>query len=157
EPAEPSRRELVELVRGLGAALSADKDEELQLLERRCLDLNRDLALFAQRDPRLIQWAEARGGHLFLHASPVDIAQDLQDRLYEKIGPIVFTSATLAVGGRLDYIERRIGLADDTGPLYPLSDAVLASPFDYEENAALYLPEKMPDPQDPSFPEAVAD
>jgi ATP-dependent DNA helicase DinG len=34
---------------------------------------------------------------------------------------------------------------------------VLPSPFDYEENAALYLPEAMPDPQDPSFPEAVAD
>ena len=157
EPAEPVRKELVELVRSLGAALSEKEDEELQLLERRCLSLSADLGLFAEKDPTRIHWAESRAGHLFLHASPVDISAYLQDKLYEKIGPVVFTSATLAVGGRLDYIEQRVGLADESGPLYPLSDAVLASPFDYEEHAALYLPGKMPDPQDPSFPEAVAD
>jgi ATP-dependent DNA helicase DinG len=35
--------------------------------------------------------------------------------------------------------------------------AVLPSPFDYEKHAALYLPKSMPDPQDPSFPGAVAE
>jgi len=33
----------------------------------------------------------------------------------------------------------------------------LASPFDYETHAALYLPKQMPDPQDPAFVQAVAD
>jgi ATP-dependent DNA helicase DinG len=80
----------------------------------------------------------------------------LQDKLYDRIGPVVFTSATLAVGGGLEYFERRVGLKDDSGPLFPLHDAVLASPFDYERNAALYLPQLMPDPQDPTFPDAVA-
>ena len=167
DPAEPQRLALAELVRALGAALSG-QDEELDLLERRCLALNADLGLFAAareearapgKSPRtdLVHWAEARAGHLFLHASPVDVAAILQDRLYEKIGPIVFTSATLAVSGGLDYFEKRVGLRDDTGSLYPLDDRVLASPFDYQRNAALYLPQQMPDPQDPSFPEAVAD
>ena len=158
QPAEPQRLELAEMVRALGAALS-EQDEELSLLERRCLALNADLGLFSasQQDARLVHWAEARAGHLFLHASPIDVASILQDKLYEKIGPIVFTSATLAVGGGLDYFEKRIGLKDDTGSLYPLDDRVLASPFDYQTHAALYLPEQMPDPQDPSFPEAVAD
>jgi ATP-dependent DNA helicase DinG len=167
-PAEPQRQDLVEMVRALGAALSG-QDEELSLLERRCLSLNADLGLFsASHDPAptsegrgngagLVHWAEARAGHLFLYASPIDVASILQDRLYDKIGPIVFTSATLAVGGQLEYFERRIGLKDDTGPLFPLEDAVLESPFDYQTNAALYLPQAMPDPQDPSFPEAVAD
>ena len=157
QPAEPQRLELAEMVRALGAALS-DQDEELQLLERRCTALNADLGLFStsQQDARLVHWAEARAGHLFLHASPIDVASILQDKLYEKIGPVVFTSATLAVGGGLDYFEKRIGLKDDSGSLYPLDDRVLASPFDYETHAALYLPEAMPDPQDPSFPEAVA-
>jgi ATP-dependent DNA helicase DinG len=167
-PAEPLRQDLVELVRGLGAALS-EQDEELSLLERRCLSLNVDLGLFAashdaaptsedrSNGSGLVHWAEARAGHLFLYASPIDVASILQDRLYDKIGPIVYTSATLAVGGQLDYFERRIGLKDDSGPLFPLEDAVLESPFDYQTNAALYLPEAMPDPQDPSFPEAVAD
>jgi ATP-dependent DNA helicase DinG len=157
-PAEEERRKLLELTRALGAALSAGADDELSLLERRCLSLGADLALFAEseRTPDLIHWGESRAGHLFLHASPIDVAGILQDKLYDRIGPVVFTSATLAVAGELGYFAQRIGLSDESGPLFPLESSVLASPFDYQANAALYLPGKMPDPQDPSFAEAVA-
>ncbi|HEY4886048.1 MAG TPA: ATP-dependent DNA helicase [Myxococcales bacterium] len=157
-PAEGERQKLAELTRALGAALSGAGDEELALLERRCLALGADLALFSesQRRPDLIHWAESRGGHLFLHASPIDVAGLLQEKLYDRVGPVVFTSATLAVGGQLEYFARRMGLVDDSGPLFPLQTEVLASPFDYQSNAALYLPRDMPDPQDPAFPEAVA-
>jgi ATP-dependent DNA helicase DinG len=156
---ETQRQELVELLRGLGAALSGEGlSDELQLLERRAGLIAADLALFGPgRGPDLlVRWAEARAGHLSLHASPLEVASLLQDRLYERIGPIVFTSATLAVSRDLSYFERRIGLTDADGPLYPTSEALLASPFDYEKNAALYLPQEMPDPQDPEFAEAVA-
>lgn len=158
EPAEPQRRKLLDLVSALGAALSGHDDDESELLERRCLSLAADLELFksAGRDSSLIHWGESRAGHLFLHASPIDVASILQDRLYDRIGPVVFTSATLAVGGALDYFERRVGLSDDSGPLFPLESRVLASPFDYEKHAALYLPKTMPEPQDPRFAEAVA-
>ena len=157
-PAEAERSKLAELVRALGAAVSGSGDEELALIERRCLALGADLDLFSasERRPDLIHWAESRGGHLFLHASPIDVAGLLQDRLYDRIGPVVFTSATLAVAGQLEYFARRIGLSDDSGPLFPLESHVLPSPFDYESNAALYLPREMPDPQDAGFPEAVA-
>ena len=157
EPAEKERLALAEAVRSLGASLSG-QDEDLSLLERRCSALAEDLGLFAgrQNQPDLIHWAEARLGHLYLHASPVDVAKILQDKLYDRIGPVVFTSATLAVSGGLEYFERRVGLRDAEGPLFPVDDAVLASPFDYQTNAALYLPKAMPDPQDPAFVEAVA-
>jgi ATP-dependent DNA helicase DinG len=155
-PAEKERRELAEMVRALGSSLAGSEDEQISLLERRCIALGADLELFTRSDPALIQWAETRAGHVFLHASPIDVSAILQAKLYDRIGPVVFTSATLAVGGTLDYFERRIGLRDDSGPLFPLDSAVLASPFDYEKNAALYLPQQMPDPSDPSFPEAVA-
>jgi ATP-dependent DNA helicase DinG len=159
QPAETERLKLAELARALGAALSTAEDEELSLLERRCLTLGADLALFSesQRRPDLIHWAESRAGHLFLHASPIEVAGLLQEKLYDRIGPVVFTSATLAVGGQLDYFARRMGLSDDSGPLFPLQTEVLASPFDYQSNAALYLPRQIPDPQDPAFPAAVAE
>jgi ATP-dependent DNA helicase DinG len=156
DPAEPERQALAEMVRSLGAALSGRDDEELSLIERRCLGLRADLDLLNARSPEFIHWAESRGGHVFLHASPIDVSALLQDKLYDRVGPVVFTSATLAVQGGLDYFERRIGLRDDDGPLFPLDSKVLASPFDYEKNAALYLPQTMPDPSDASFPEAVA-
>jgi len=156
---EGQRQELVEMLRALGAALSGDSpSDELQLIERRAGLIAADLALFGpgHGPDSLVRWAEARAGHLSLHASPLEVASLLQDRLYERIGPVVFTSATLAVSGDLSYFERRIGLADTDGPLYPTGEAVLASPFDYQKNAALYLPREMPDPQAPEFAEAVA-
>ena len=165
-PAEEERQGLVELLRSLGSALSAAgdavKDDELALLERRCASLAADLSLFAPGPPGathdgLVRWAEQRGGHLSLHASPLEIGTLLQGRLYDKIGPVVFTSATLAVGGSLDYFARAAGLADQDGPVYPTDAVLLASPFDYQKNAALYLPLRMPEPQDPGFVEAVAD
>jgi ATP-dependent DNA helicase DinG len=160
KPAEPQRKKLAGLVSALGSALGGeDEDDEVSLLDRRCTALGAELELFADHPPddRLIHWAESRGDHLFLHASPIDVAAILQDKLYDRIGPVVFTSATLAVGGTLDYFQRRIGLSDETGPLFPLDSQVLASPFDYESHAALYLPKQMPDPQDPAFVQAVAD
>ncbi len=159
-PAEEERGALGEIARALAAELSRAKDDdEVALLERRCSDLAAELELFAEHaavDDSQVRWAEIRGGHLFLHASPIDVANVLQDKLYDKIGPVVFTSATLAVGGTLDYFEQRVGLRDSEGPLFPTDEEVLASPFDYEKNAALYLPPEMPEPLDPDFPEAVA-
>jgi ATP-dependent DNA helicase DinG len=197
-PAENERQLLVELLRNLGSALSApgtdgekQKDDELSLLERRCVTLAGDLALFAppssamkkrkleaagvkvidvepveasgapkppeQHADGLVRWAEQRGGNLLMHASPLDIGGLLQDRLYDKIGPVVFTSATLAVGGSLAYFTRAAGLADQDGPVYPTDELVLASPFDYEHNAVIYLPPRMPEPQDDGFIESVTD
>jgi ATP-dependent DNA helicase DinG len=172
-PAERERESLAELLRALGAALSGSGSDEVQLLERRCLLLSAELSLFGASqavsgrgdleydEPRPpdgpVQWAEQRSGHLFLNASPVDVAGISQDHLYDRVGPVVFTSATLAVGGSLDYFARRVGLKDSGGPLFPLDEVVLPSPFDYEANAAIYLPERMPDPQDERFADAVAD
>ena len=172
-PAEGERQGLAELLRGLSAALSGSGSDEVELLERRCLTLSADLQLFGTsqavsgrsdleydepRPPdRLVQWAEQRAGHLFLHASPIDVAGLFQDHLYDRVGPVVFTSATLAVGGSLDYFARRVGLKDPRGPLFPLDETVLPSPFDYQANTAIYLPQRMPDPQDERFAEAVAD
>jgi ATP-dependent DNA helicase DinG len=218
DPAEPERRELVEVLRSLAAQLSgkgasnggagfarvasrggqqpaasnggagfacvasrggqqaAPSNDELSLLERRCSTMAAELALFAQRSagplrpdieyeegeaPRgaqadVVLWGESRGGHLYLHASPLDVARLLQDRLYDRIGPVVFTSATLSVGGSLDYFTGRVGLSDGSGPLFPLDVKILPSPFDYQNNAALYVPRTMPDPLDDGFAEAVA-
>ena len=161
KPAEAPRTELRELVRALGSELSkAVDDDEVTLLERRASQLATDLDLFAEDadvDETQVRWAEQRSGQIFLHASPVDVSNVLQDKLYDRIGPVVFTSATLAVSGTLDYFKQRVGLSDGEGPLFPTDEAVLASPFDYARAAAIYLPRQMPDPMDPSWPDAVAD
>ncbi|MBS2020804.1 MAG: ATP-dependent DNA helicase [Deltaproteobacteria bacterium] len=180
-PAEEERRKLVELLRGFGAAVSVgEPPDELKLLERRAATLAEDLNLFAADPPvaqpevedgppgglsdepaeesDIVRWAESRGGSIHLRSAPLDVSALLQDKLYDKLpGAVVYTSATLAVGNQLHYAARTLGLADHEGPLYPTDLSILASPFDYEKNAAIYLPEQMPEPNDPRFVEALVE
>ena len=72
---------------------------------------------------------------------------------------VVFTSATLRAAQRFDFFIERIGLrdAETMEPIAPLTELAVPSSFRYAEQASLYLPRHLPDPQEPGFVEAVAD
>ncbi len=150
---QPALDALQEALRTLGAQLSAGaSDQEISALERRCRDLSSALnTVSAADDPSFAYWAERRGRGRFLNAAPIDVAQELRARLYETTRTAIFTSATLATGGSLDYFKQRVGLDDE------VTQAVLSSPFDYERQAALYLPTDLPEPNAPGFIEAAAE
>ena len=101
---------------------------------------------------RRASFAEARGRGVFLRALPVDVAEELVERLYRRVDTAIFTSATLAAGGKLDYFRREIGLA----PEFDVAEAIFPGPFDYARQAALYVPGELPEPSHPSFFEAAA-
>ena len=61
----------------------------------------------------------------------------------------MLTSATLAVAGTFDFTEERLGLR-------AARTLVVESPFDYQEQALLYVPQHLPDPRDPRFVEAAS-
>ena len=62
----------------------------------------------------------------------------------------VLTSATLAVDGGFTYVKDRLGIE-------PTDELLLASPFHYEEQAVLYVPRDMPEPQSPAFVDRAAE
>ena len=66
----------------------------------------------------------------------------LKELLFDEVRAAVLTSATLAVDGGFDYLKDRLGLE-------PTDELLLASPFRYEEQAVLYVPRGMPEPQSP--------
>jgi len=81
---------------------------------------------------------------VFLAATPIDVSQILRERLFEAFDTIILTSATLTVGGRFEFIRQRLGLDH-------VKESGLPPEFHYEEQALLYLPQKMPDVRDPGF------
>ena len=91
-----------------------------------------------------LRWAEAASSGLSLHFTPFEIADRL--RAYVEARPCawVFTSATLAIGDDFSHFANRIGLPD-ARTLY------IESPFDYRDQARIYLPRGMPEPQHPQF------
>jgi ATP-dependent DNA helicase DinG len=74
----------------------------------------------------------------------------LQEALWSKLETAVLTSATLAVGGGFDYIRSRLGVEHSR-------DLVLASHYDYQNQAMFYVPPDLPDPRTPQFAPKAAD
>jgi ATP-dependent DNA helicase DinG len=127
----------------------AAKRASLAGLARRARQVRDDLATIAeQRQRSHVYWGEVRPTGTFLTASPIDVA-DLVRRHVVRAGPTaVFTSATLAAAGDFSYTRSRLGL-DDADELQ------VASPFDYERQAMLYVPRDLPSVADGFTPAAA--
>jgi ATP-dependent DNA helicase DinG len=127
----------------LGALRS--KPEEVMNIARRAAEIRRELAfLLESAEKGYVYWFERRGKGVFLVATPIDVSEILRDRLFEQFDTIVLTSATLAVGGRFDYLKRRLGIAAP-------QEKVLSQEFDYRSQALLYLPQSLPDVRHANF------
>ena len=127
---------------------------ELQELGRRIRDARTGIVAFLEQSVHAhVYWIERTGKaaqFLSLNAAPIDIAPVLRRMIFRDDCCCVMTSATLAVGQRdLLYFRRRIG-ATEADPLQ------LGSPFDFREQMKLFVVQKMPDPRDPRYHEALA-
>jgi ATP-dependent DNA helicase DinG len=99
--------------------------------------------LRAVSDESGLRWVEANAG-LSLHFTPFEIADRLRQYVEARPCAWVFTSATLAIGEDFSHFAQRIGL--------PQARTLhIESPFDYRDQARIYLPRDMPEPQHPTF------
>ena len=97
-----------------------------------------------------VRWYEQRGRGFALHITPLEVATAF-DAFREQVDAAwLFTSATLSVRGDFRHFTDRMGLQD-------AATLQLDSPFDYVNNARLWLPESLPEPRDPGFVPALLD
>jgi ATP-dependent DNA helicase DinG len=129
----------------------ADKSPEIESLVRRLRQIRFDLNFIVTgSDKKFVYWVERRNRGIFLRASPIDVAGLLQDKLFDEVSTVILTSATLSSDGNFAFIRDRLGL--DTA-----DDLIASSSFDYQNQAVLYLPERMPDPRSSEWANAAAD
>jgi len=144
---------LLRRLTGLHAALLAvpDRPESLAGLAGRAFALGSELAFVtrAESDDH-VHFVETRGRGVYLRAMPIDVSSRLKEMLFDGVRAAVLTSATLAVDGGFDYVKDRLGLE-------PSAELLLPSPFRFEEQAVLYVPQRMPEPTDAGFVEAAAE
>jgi ATP-dependent DNA helicase DinG len=93
-----------------------------------------------------VVWAEPDA----LVWAPVDVSSELRERLWDDGPTAILVSATLTTGDDARFVRRRLGLEH-------AREAVVGSPFDFPEQALLYLPRTMPDPRGEGFTERAAD
>ena len=127
-----------------------------------CLRRARELALrLAQwRNPaaadgsEMIRWVEVFQQAVVLNATPLDVGSVFRRQIEGGGHPRawIFTSATLAIGTDFGHYCQELGLSGLEPP--PLT-GFWGSPFDYGEQALLYAPVGMPNPNAPAYVEAV--
>jgi ATP-dependent DNA helicase DinG len=81
---------------------------------------------------------------------PFDVADRFRAFTQGTRAAWVFTSATLSVGEDFTHFTARLGMNE-------AETLAIASPFDFESQALLYLPPRMPDPASPVHTQAVID
>jgi ATP-dependent DNA helicase DinG len=152
EPLQAEQERLDEALEEVRGMLADAEAPSLLAIARRAAELRTELeAVTAMAEPSRVFFAEARGRGLFLRAAPVDVSEELVERLYRRLDTAVFTSATLAAQGSFAFFRGQVGLAD-----FDVLEARLPGPFDYQRQAALVVPEGMPEPAAPDFPAAAA-
>ncbi len=74
--------------------------------------------------------------------SPIDIAPELKERLYDNCKTLIMTSATLRERGSFQFQKRSLGLDESERT----TELAVPSPFDYRRQALLVLPTDIEEP-----------
>jgi ATP-dependent DNA helicase DinG len=110
-------------------------------------------AVLQHKLPEAVYWMDVSGRtprRVSLHAAPINVAEGLRKYLFEKMHSVVLTSATLCTKGSkaegeadpaFAYIKSRLGVVKE-------KTLQLGSPFQYEQQATLYIEEDLPEPSD---------
>jgi len=113
--------------------------------------LHQTLDDFLAADKSQVSWYEWNERSFRLMLSPVEISEQFRSQLDSNpYLSVFFTSATLSSNESFDYFTRRLGLDS-------IECARFTSPFDYQKQALLYLPENLPEPSSDSFAHAFAE
>ncbi len=91
---------------------------------------------------KTVYWVERMGKRqtiVALRTAPIDVAPFIREELLRRSTSVVFTSATLAMGGRIEPFQARIGAEH-------VPTAVEHSPFDFERRMRVFIAADIPLP-----------
>ncbi|MGH8073436.1 MAG: ATP-dependent DNA helicase, partial [Lysobacter sp.] len=106
--------------------------------------------LRAGDDAPSVLWYELTARGFRLSRTPLDVAGPLAQHRARSQAAWVFTSATLAIGGRFEHYAIKLGLKDPTTLLAP-------SPFDWPTQALCYLPSGLPEPAARHYTDSIVE
>ncbi len=129
---------------------------ELSFYIQRTENLAQVWQLMAQPQPEkgapLARWLEVsdeREGDFVVNVSPLEVGWQLDQQIWSRCVGAVLVSATIRALNSFSFFCRQTGISDkpDDGVQF----LALASPFDYQQQAELYVPKMAYEPQMPEF------
>ena len=122
----------------------------VQSLKRYVTNVRINIGYIVLGGEELITWLvyDRARDKLTLSAAPFSVAELLESTLFSKKATVALASATLAVGGKFGYVKERIGLVEP-------EEIQLESPFDYQKQALVFIPNDMPEPNQRGYQQAL--
>lgn len=153
----PSLANLLNILRS--ARNSVDTDEEFFKINsfcKRIINLIGTISFWLKCEDtkNFIYWIEKeetkrKNLKLTLRITPLEVANEMQQKVYSFYDKIVFTSATLSVRNNYEFFKTSVGLKPEFIPnITETKQITLSSPFDFKNNVLLYLPENVPNPKE---------
>ncbi len=105
-------------------------------------------AITADQGDESIHWFETYPRSFVLHVTPLLVAKEFQAYLDKTKAAKIFTSATLTSNGDFSYFQDQLNL-QEAGILS------VESPFDFKEQALLYVPRYLPMPSAENYTEKL--
>lgn len=99
---------------------------------------------FYKEKANFVFWIAEEEKTLSLNAALVDIQEVMKENLFNKEIPIIFTSATLRVKENFTFFASRLGIEKYDKKYFP-------SPFDYSQQALVYIERNIPFPTEEDF------
>ena len=140
-------KELYESLKNFEGMVQSEEDRiEITAAANRCMEFNNSIPAFLNQDlDGYVYWLEINEKKKFsrvvLQGVPINAAEELQEQVFSKIGRVVLTSATLTTHKSFDFIRGRIGFDAQ-------EQSILGSPFDYANQALLYVSADLPEPSE---------
>ncbi|MFQ5688505.1 MAG: ATP-dependent DNA helicase, partial [Candidatus Scalindua sp.] len=161
------------------------EEERLEIFAfaSRCSEIKKNISTIINQDlEEYVYWAEVekitnslelsnhkytslragthRQARCSLFAAPINIAEDFEKHIFDKIRHVILTSATLSINGNFNYIKERLGIPACTSARHfhreefdsditnggDFLEKIIGSPFNFSENALIYIPDNIPDP-----------
>ncbi|MCR4299233.1 MAG: ATP-dependent DNA helicase [Gallionella sp.] len=127
----------------------AERSEGLENCWQRTQALAQQLKQWQDGDePDQVRWLEVFHHSLQLNTTPLSIAEIFEKQIGGSARAWIFTSATLAVKRDFSLYQSEMGLLK-------AKTACWDSPFNYGEQALLYVPSGLPEPNSEGYTEAV--
>ncbi|PAS97514.1 MAG: helicase [Candidatus Dactylopiibacterium carminicum] len=135
------------------AESQAERSEGLEKCWQRATEIHERLMNWRRlNQPDSIRWVEVFSQSAALNTTPLRVAKIFRKQVEGNAKSWIFASATLAVGKSFGHYCGELGLdALDPAP----ETGIWGSPFEYGEQAMLYAPDNMPDPNSPAYLDAV--
>lgn len=133
---------LAELSTILQAA--SERSRGLDQCYQRCVLLSQRAGLFKNENEdkdgaNSILWYETYSKSFMLHSTPIEVSNLFRKYTNNFSAAWIFTSATLQVNKSFSHFSEALGLEE-------FERGIWLSPFDYQQQCLLYLPEDLPEP-----------